>query len=424
MARTKQTARKSTGGKPPRRVLVQIAGRKSNPHGSTNALKVGLTSQPNYTGDALSADYIQSQSLETTASAAYPSASLPFDASRTNPFLREGRKMELPMKFGTKLIVAVADTGADINIIAHRLARKLRLKIHRQSEDRPLVKVGNGQKVQGFGRVVLTCSFTKGMPCKMRQTFYVFSKLAPSVQAVMGRAFLDDTKTLTVHRSRLRKRAPVANLPRFMHINLPGKRLPCYLESQLVLACADTGSEIDLISRDYTIKRRLDVEPVLDNERDIILASGEVVALCGKVKVKFDTLHPADYRKPNPEEEPHESVALETQPPTGSESVVSAASGNSSLDHYRTFYVLEGLVANVILGEELLDGIGAFEYHKDSFINLSNTDLEDPLLHLNIIKWLSKGEKRFMKILGRGGKNNPVLCTGKGKSQLNIFPAS
>jgi hypothetical protein len=350
--------------------------------------------------------------------------------SRTNPFRREGCKMELPMKFRNRLVVAVADTGSDINAVTRGLARRLKVKVRRSLQDQPFVKVGNGQKVQVYGQVVLTCSFAQGLPFKTRQTFNVFLRLAAGVQAVMGRPFLDHTKTMTSHRSRLRQRISASSCPRIMHINMPRRRLACYLDSRLVFACPDTGSEIDLVSQAYATKMGLCVEPVRDHEKYISLATGEIAVLSGKVKVRFDTYHPASADRPTPKEGPHEQVdpARNVVDGPGSNSTASTApasnvtdgprdssaagTNDSRPDHHRTFYILDGLVTDVLLGEELLYSIDAFESHEDSFTDLSNTDVSDPLLDMNIIKWLSNQEKVVVGMFRRGKSERPGFATG------------
>ena len=220
---------------------------------------------------------------------------LTLNEDRISPFLRQGRKLELPLRVRDKLIVAVADTGSEINAMTTRLARRLRLKIRREPENCPRVKIGDGEEVQPIGLAVVICSFARGVRSRMRLKFYLFPQLAPQVHIIMGRGVLNLTKTLSLYRSRLRQRTINAAVrPRLMQLNVSKRRLACYLQAQLVLACADTGSEGDFISREYATKRGFEIEPVADHERYIILATGKLAVLSGKVKVKFDTFERAE----------------------------------------------------------------------------------------------------------------------------------
>ena len=64
-------------------------------------------------------------------------------------------------------------------------------------------------------------------------------------------------------------------------------------------------------------------------------------------------------------------------------------------DHYRTFYVMPSLTANVLLGEELLDSIDAFGTHLDNFVDIRSAtgDMSD----MNCIKWLNNVERKLIQ---------------------------
>ena len=71
------------------------------------------------------------------------------------------------------------------------------------------------------------------------------------------------------------------------------RRFPCYIDSRLVLATADTSSEVDLINESYALRRGFEIEPMSEEESYIQLPGQRVATITGKVKVKFDTLHDA-----------------------------------------------------------------------------------------------------------------------------------
>jgi hypothetical protein len=55
--------------------------------------------------------------------------------------------------------------------------------------------------------------------------------------------------------------------------------------------------------------------------------------------------------------------------------------------------LLENLTSKILLGEELLDSIGAFEAHIDSFIDLPDFSEEDSLGEFNLMKWANPAER-------------------------------
>jgi hypothetical protein len=338
---------------------------------------------------------------------------LTLNEDRINPFLRQGRKLELPLRVRNKLIVAVADTGSEINAMTTWLARRLRLKIHREPENCPRIKIGDGEEVQPIGLAVVICSFARGVRSRMRLKFYLFPQLAPQVHIIMGRGILNQTKTLSLYRSRLRQRTINAAVrPRLMQLNVPKRRLACYLQAQLVLACADTGSEGDFISREYATKRGFEIEPVADHERYIILATGKLAVLSGKVKVKFDTFERA---------EPPEAQTVEVgdrMAPVDESSgspLDTSVSSKAVPEHCRTFYVFDHLTCDVVLGEELLDSINAFQLHRGSFVDVPDMFEAHSSLDFNIIKWANRVEKWFLdKLHGSNSALSPKAASRLG----------
>ncbi len=124
----------------------------------------------------------------------------------------------------------------------------------------------------------------------LQQSFFVFQRLAPEVNVIMGCKFLEETKTLSHHRDRLRERSSMGMANRrVLQMKMPKVRLACYLDASLVLACADTGSEIDLMSRAYAERRGFDITEVAEHEKYVVLVTEKwlpCLAKCG-----LDSIH-------------------------------------------------------------------------------------------------------------------------------------
>jgi hypothetical protein len=210
-----------------------------------------------------------------------------------------------------------------------------------------------------------------------------------------------------------------------MQLNVPKRRLACYLQAQLVLACADTGSEGDFISREYATKRGFDIEPVADHERYIILATGKLAVLSEKVKVKFDTLERAKPPEAQIVEVGDRIALVDAEIAVGESTYGIDGSSGSPLDisvsskavpeHCRTFYVFDDLTCNVVLGEELLDSINAFQLHRRSFVDVPDMCEAHSSLDFNVIKWANSLEKWILdKLHGSNSALSPKAASRLG----------
>jgi hypothetical protein len=79
-----------------------------------------------------------------------------------------------------------------------------------------------------------------------------------------------------------------------------------------------------------------------------------------------------------------------------------------------SFYVLDGLTTDVLLGEDLLYGINAFTEHKTSFVDWEDIDRS---VELKGIVWLDRTERRLARIFSGdfSGTSAALSQTGIGK---------
>lgn len=365
--------------------------------------------------------------------------------SHENPFTRQGRAFELPIILGRrrkarpdclrKRIRAVYDTGSEIDAIALDLVWKHDGRMQRLHQT-PLVQLANGATLPVIGLVNLWCSFAKGPRGMIKRTFNVFKEIASDVQLVMGRHFLEQTGTLTKYRSRLRECTPkLYKYPRIFSFTVPKRRFCCYLNSQLVYAVADTGSQVDLISPELANALDLDIRSVSDNERYVLLPGNIEAQVIGKTTVNFHTPNiSARMLQSSPAglpEKDHELVGRAAQglsSPNRSKWNVKIPSipigdisrpwtedvpltpSSRSKDERRSdkthvilspassqhpFYVLPSLTNNVVLGEELLDSIDAFGRFRDCFFDIKE-DVAINSPDMFSIKWMKDWEKRLL----------------------------
>jgi hypothetical protein len=271
-------------------------------------------------------------------------------------------KRFLPMFINGLRYNTTADTGSQENAISADEARRLGLKIHGKGRR---FLMGNGTETISLGSVRPKCAFALGDPHVTRQLFNVIENLA--VPVIIGKTFLDISKTLTLHQHRLEAVWTTAKKAfRVMHLNRPRQLMRCYVNGNLVHANPDTGSEVDLISPSYAHENTLKIESLDDGEEWVQFADGSTAKLLGKTQVEFDVY---DGR---------------SRSPTG------------YVGHSRTFYLLDGLRTDVLLGEEALYDMNIFADHEDSFVDSGDCEL---LAEINTITWFDKRARQMSDAL-------------------------
>jgi hypothetical protein len=186
----------------------------------------------------------------------YPEEQLKLTSKGREPYLRESRypqeviRSYVPLKMQGRSEPAVADTGAQENVMSETLARKLKLTIHKPETKSHHFVNAIGESMSAIGYTTIRCNFEdepQNSQSGSESKFWVFSKLV--VPLVVGRRFLESTGTLTRFRHRLQKIiAPQGVSLRILHMELPRWRMNCRVGEKMVLANPDTGSDLDLMS--------------------------------------------------------------------------------------------------------------------------------------------------------------------------------
>ena len=297
------------------------------------------------------------------------------------------KRVELPIDILGSTYATCPDSGSQENIMAKAISDQLNLSIDDAAEHQKEFRMANGKVVKALGRTSVDCAFTKEPDSQHQCSFYVFKALIAPI--IMGMAFLDATETLTKYKHRLQSSmVPHTGPLQLYGIDNPVQRIQCLADLRKVLANADTGSEIDLISLAYARRRGYRLEAVDFGDNRVQLADGSVAFLVGKVNI-FIFVGDVDS-----EFYTWEFLHNEIQ---------------------RTFYVLKGLTSDMVLGEEFLDDTNAFETYRTA---LTFQESEDIYCHLDTIIWLRTPEKYIRNLLGGNTTAAPEPLSGEVANSL------
>ena len=256
----------------------------------------------------------------------------------------------------------IPDTGSLENAISVDVVRRLRLSISGRKRE---FVMADGTKMASLGMARVACAFARSKDHRTHQSFNVFDNLA--VPVIIGKTFLDTSKTLTLHQHRLETcRMSSKKSFRVMHLDRPRQLMQCCVNGKLVHANPDTGSELDLMSPIYAHENMLNIEGLEEDEDEVQFADGRTAKLLGKTRVSLDFYD--DRHKP----------------PTGHKG------------HARIFYILEGLTTDILLGEEVLFDMQVFTKHADSFVSLEDSELSNAI---NLITWFDKRGRQMSDTL-------------------------
>jgi len=254
------------------------------------------------------------------------------------------------MKLGGQTVLSTHDSGSEENIISKDLITALGLKIEDSPEQQKEFRMANNKIVKALGGVTIPCKFAREQASEQQNElccwFYVFKTLITPL--IMGMKFLDSTETLTKNKYRLQACA------------VPAGPLQC-------------GSEIDLMSLDFCKRRKFVLRKISPGESSVQFADGSLATLAGHVVV-YVTFHGTE-------------VGKRIQ---------------------RSFYVLEDLSCDLLLGEDFLEQTNAFETYKDSF----SIEDDNDLAQVNTIVWF-KSHERFLTGPGMNPVAAPEPLSGK-----------
>ncbi|KAL8703746.1 MAG: hypothetical protein Q9201_003071 [Fulgogasparrea decipioides] len=279
---------------------------------------------------------------------------------RHQSFPRKGQRKVLPVIIHNSTIMSRADSGSEDNVMAAELALSLNVNIDRDLKHWKMFRLANGNIVEAIGRVVIDVAFAREPDTTIPHcSFYVFEILITPF--IIGMSFLDLTETLVKYKYRLQVIDPLDPGPlQLCSLDTPRCRLLCQANMQSKLACADTGSEVDLVSLPY-VKQRGFIMTAVDLEDSMIqFADGSTGHLAGKVDI----------------------------------TIVLGIRKDASF--VTTFYVLENLSCDILFGEDFLDRTNAFDTYREAF---SLIDEDCGASEVNTIAWFNPAEWRLLRLV-------------------------
>ena len=151
----------------------------------------------------------------------------------------------------------------------------------------------------------------------------------------------------------------------------------------MVLASADTGSDINIISPAYAIERRFNLQPLDESDpAHVEFPGGSIMSLSGKITAQLNTMHLAV---------PPSSSSDEAVETLENASDVSTANSKAAESRARSakqcFYLLWGLPIPLVLGQKLLDSVATFTNHYNNFVEVKEPALQS---QMNTIQVASK----------------------------------
>ena len=195
---------------------------------------------------------------------------------------------------------ALPDTGSSVDAISEDFAKLHDLNV--TLAETQSIRLLGGHVAESVGRAVGDFRF-RGEKHVYRREFHVLRNSVYDL--VLGRKFLDQTKTLTefCHRIVKRVRPCVQKGSRLFLLNeSPKDRLRCTVNGSEASAFADTGSDLMLVSGDFVRRNKLQVRRGERYRRQVELIDGSTIITDGMVlnaKLEFDSppisSHELDY---------------------------------------------------------------------------------------------------------------------------------
>ena len=261
----------------------------------------------------------------------------------------------LPILINGEPSDALPDTMSSANIMTRAYAAKIGAQV-----DTARVQIfmnACGKAFQSCGETVVDVAFPENPSKIWRACRFAVVEKCPA-PLIMGDGFLRLTETLTKYRHRLKRLVgSLKKMWRVCYMNRPRQMLNCSVDGHSVMASADTGSDVDLISLDYAKSRAWKIRNNPEDACHVLLADGTEKKLAGYVD----------------------------QP---------LMIGNTIIQ--QRFYILDGLMGDVLLGDETLDHLDAFNRFDDHFDDIPS---EEELNICHNINWKEKIDLRLTQIL-------------------------
>lgn len=299
---------------------------------------------------------------------------MPVPRVRPRPPVQNQHKV-LRILIDAKEHIACADSGSVKNIVSKSLVTRENWEIRREPEDLKDFEMGSGKCTRSIRRVRVSVQLPGKTLQSPKQWFYVFETCA--VDMVLGMEFLEEAEILTKNRHLLEAcPAELRDFSALLWIGSPKhdddsagsikNRLRCSLDGHDLVAVADTGSDLNMMSFECAKRERFRIDTREEARTWVKFGDGSKSRTIGQVYVGNLSL---DWRTT-------ETPASKQLPPNRSNNMGKVGNGSSQEDDgdgpfCTIFHVLPGLPCDVIFGRDLLYQLDAFNRCPDLMPSLS-----------------------------------------------------
>ncbi|RFU30696.1 hypothetical protein B7463_g5670, partial [Scytalidium lignicola] len=281
-----------------------------------------------------------------------------------NTKLQENKRKVLRIHINGKEQLCCPDSGSSKNIMSKTFANEQKLEIYQRTKDIKRFQMGSGKYVWSVGRVYLRVE-VPGLPLRRKKrSFYVLEGCP--VPIAVGMPFLEEAEIQTKNRHLLETcPADWSNISHFLWIETPRNRMNYSLGEHYLVAVADTGSDLNLMSLDCAKREGFDIDTRPEVRRRVQVGDGTEVETIGRVYIynlQFDRRKPESHF-------PEAAVQAASVPFPASTPDASNALFQTSTDNQEIIIldVIEGLPSDVVFGRDLLEATDAFNHCPDLF---------------------------------------------------------
>lgn len=302
-------------------------------------------------------------------------------------------KKDLPIYLNGSPCRACADFGSAANIIDANYAREIKIRITPDRNCDPFLLPTFGTLIWPIGRARISCAFPSEPETVKEYEFFVFEHFVYPV--IMGREFLRETGTLDWFQHRLHDRPLVKHdIPIVAFLGAEEETLTIFINGEELDSAPDTGSEINVMSLEFAQTRGFTIEK--DDIHEVRFADGSLQDVVGRVTV------PVSFKRGPPSQILLKLVdQLSEAQHYGPDGIGKTRKSDHiyNVSIAAEFYLLDGLNADIILGEDLLASANAFVFHSQNFKTVSSPNSLYPALAT--IGLFKKAGKRLCAVAGR-----------------------
>lgn len=265
-------------------------------------------------------------------------------------------------------------------------------RIREGRTDRRRFQMGNGEYVESIGRVHIPFSIVGLQNTRRKRWFHILA-ICPE-PLILGMSFLVEHEILTANKHLLVDY--VANLAKnglLSWIGTPRRRMGCSLDGRFLVATADTGSDLNLMSQACAYREGFHVDTRREGRVSLQVADGTIIKTRGIVYVANISL---DWRmeETSPKIDGFEVVPPDIDQPEPNSELEQIGQGTGEI-----FHVVAGLPSDIVLGGRFLDKTDAFNTCADLFSDHSTAT--KGYHELNILSFQGAIAHKFSKMTSR-----------------------